>query len=221
MNFTQLKNVFASVLYPLGYRNRKGFFFRKCDNVFTLIELDRIPWGKSYNLDFGVYIDETGTLTEPPRFHVTPLAHVQSAIQSVVEQPLRGKYLAALNLANPMKDEEREAILKEALTQHVLPLLEKIDTLEKIVNYRQFGDRRKVMFTNGVYDVLLRLTGIDFRPKPLTAEQQREAEKLYRQAIEEMREVLGPMGVEIVELPPDRDKRREKDEDTSNEDKGS
>lgn len=221
MNFTQMKKVFASVLQPLGYQNRKGLFYRKNDDIFIMIELEKVTWGKSYNFNFGVYIDETGNLTEPPNAPLTPIAHVQSRIQFEVTQPLLGKYLRALRLTEPMSDEERAAVLKEALTQHVLPRLETVDSFDKIIAFFRPDNYRTFIPTNEIYEIIERRTGLDFRPKPLTPEQKREAEELYQQELKEMRQVLEPMGIEIEELPTDRAKPKEKSKDVKNRNKGS
>jgi hypothetical protein len=204
MGFNQLIKIIGRTFFPVGYRNKKGLFYCKMNDIIKFIEIER-GWIKEYNLSFGVYIDELGTLDRPPKTPAIHCSHLWALIQQVIpDREQRVIVIDALDLSKPIKDTVRENIIKYALNHYVLPLLEQVDTFDKIVTYCCAGNfERKLMPSRACWDILKRRTGKELQPKfiPLTPEQERQMDEQVQQEEKEFRRELESEGYGYVEMP--------------------
>lgn len=131
MNKKQLKAVLASVFLPLGYSSVKNMFFRRVGEVFLIVNLDKSPYGESFMVDLGLYVDESGSLAQPPPYNKT---HIIQPLTRIVSQDVRDALVPALDLELPMAAKERSDLISSVLEQHAVPYLNSLSTLEGIAD---------------------------------------------------------------------------------------
>ncbi len=162
MNQKKLKAVFADVLLPLGYTNVKNTFFRRLDDVFTIVDLQKSNFGGRYYVNVGLFIDDGAKLTQPPPFHET---HLIQRLEAIVPQSVRDTLAPALDLEVAMGATERSAVISNALEQYGVPFLNSLSTTEGIANYLRPENRNFAGVTLALREIISRRTGASNRRK--------------------------------------------------------
>jgi hypothetical protein len=156
VNKKQLKSVLAGVLVPLGYTCVKDTFFRRNGEVFLIVDLEKSPFGGSFDVNIGIYVDEGGELAQPPPFHQT---HMIQRLPAIATQTVRNTLVPALDLETAIRDNERSATIASALEQYGLPFLNSLSTLQAIADYLSPERRNFAGVTLALREIIKRRTG--------------------------------------------------------------
>lgn len=125
MNGNAIQSSFDAFMASEGFRKRSGSWYRRSNDVITVVELQKSQYGPTYYINVAVWLLALGDVKNPPKERT---CHVRTRLSRLVgTREDRLAYL--LDLDTDLPDEDRKAELTGFLGTELTPILEVVDSL--------------------------------------------------------------------------------------------
>lgn len=122
----------AGFALSAGAVKRSGAWYRRGDDVVTVLELQKSQYGPKYYLNIGLWLLSLGDVPYPKPVQ----CHAQTRLEVQVPQVLRPELEKLMDLEAPIDDEDRRSQLQMLFSEHLSPIL---DVSRRVATLRSDG----------------------------------------------------------------------------------